>query len=132
MAARKSTKHPNDTLVREMSDLRRLIGKYPSDAADILLDTPFWHQEVKTERAYSREGDDTDGKKQGITVAFGPDSDAWFEVRSFDGERGDKTPPITHRFRSGFGGSNSDRVRTALLVLARAIDLENERKPDRP
>jgi len=35
----------------------------------------------------------------------------------------------TLRFRNTFGGGNSERVRIALMILALAIKLDNEERP---
>jgi hypothetical protein len=110
------------------------IESNPNLVVDILLASPFWLQGLSTDKVYRRESDDTDGEEQGISVAFGPDADAWVEVRSYKvhREEEDETPrpPVMHRFRTGFGGGRSQRVRTALLILAHAMELDEKDLPD--
>ncbi|MES2214184.1 MAG: hypothetical protein V4465_02220 [Patescibacteria group bacterium] len=119
--------------------LASMIKKDPSAALEILLDEPFWHNDVQTNVDYRRDGDDTDGKKQGISIGFSHDGDSWISVASYRegfGEENGKTEispyPIDHRFRSGFGGGRSLRVRNALMFLALAIKLDSKDMPDRP
>ena len=52
----------------------------------------------------------------GVSVVFSPDGDAWVT-----------TDPRGCRFRTYAGGGTSLRVRNALLMLAMAIKLDNEK-----
>jgi hypothetical protein len=96
-------------------------------AVDAILEFPFWLYSLSANNSYTRQSDDTDGEECSITVGFSRDGDGWFNVTSRV-ENG----VHTHRFRTGFGGGRSLRVRNALLILARAIDLDNKEKPDLP
>ena len=89
-----------------------------------LLEDGFeWPRELGTGRGYQRLHDDHDGTCQGkLLVVFSNDGDAWVEVNN-----------PTHgplRFRSAFGGSHSPRVYNALVLLALAIQLDSQDKPD--
>lgn len=89
-----------------------------------LLDEPFWPKTLKTEESYFRTHDDCDGDLgQGVSVTIDPQGDVWLNTT---------TPKMTScRFRTFFGGGQSLRVRNALLLLAEAIRLDNEERPQR-
>ncbi len=117
--------------------IRRKVDALLLDDADIVidavLDIPFWHPGVDPKKAYQRRSDDTDGQDMGIGVMFGSDSDAHFQVWSYNLDRKTGEPQYDdghHRFRTHFGGGRSLRVRNALIMLARAIDLDNKERPD--
>jgi hypothetical protein len=114
--------------------IKNLLENHAEEVIDALLEWSPWHAGVNTMQTYKRRSDDTDGQDQGISVTFGPDNDAWFEIRSFtkDRETGEsKFDRGSHRFRTYFGGGSSLRVRAALIILARAIDLDQTENPDR-
>lgn len=95
-----------------------------SRALNTLLEGHYWPASLQVQRAYTRRQDDTDGKtsaEQDLTVAFGPDGDAWLDAGL-----------LSLRFRSGAGGGMSPRTRAALMVLAEAIRRDNEDRPQRP
>lgn len=114
--------------------IQEIVGLYPEEVMDTLLDATFWPTALKTDTVYIRRSDDTEGADDTIRVSFSRDSDAWVEVLSM----GDPDPEADssfmglHRFRSYSGGGRSLRVRNALLFLARAIQLDNEETPDPP
>ena len=100
-----------------------LIQLEPSEVIRALVETPFWPRLLETNISYARQGDDTSSE---ISIAITRDADTWVSVFS------DTDPDeisLSQRFRSGFGGGESERVRNALLVLALAIKLENEARP---
>ena len=103
-----------------------LIRLEPSEVIRALVETPFWPRLLETGVSYTRLGDDTSSK---ISVAIAPDADAWITVFS---DLDPEEASFSQRFRSGFGGGESERVRNALLVLALAIKLENEARPQEP
>ena len=113
-------------------ELQRLVKNHFDDIVDILLETPHWPKFLKTNLQYKRCSDDTDGEDQSITVIFGSDGDAWFEVRS------DLKPSapdsfksrVSHRFRTYAGGGRSLRTRVAVMILARAIQLDEKEMSD--
>jgi hypothetical protein len=88
-----------------------------------VLENPFWIPDLTTQECYSRLHDDHDGTCTGtINVKFSEDGDAWLSViAEHNGQ--------SLRFRSLFGGGMSQRVRNALMILALAIKLDNEEKP---
>lgn len=100
-----------------------LLMQEPSEVIRAILERPFWPRQLNVGTEYTRLGDDTSGE---LTVAIAPDADAWITVFS-------KPDPEefgqSHRFRSGFGGTENEEVRNALLVLAMAIKLANEKHP---
>ena len=100
-----------------------LLMQEPSEVIRALLERPFWPRQLETGTSYTRLGDDTSGE---LTVAIATDADAWITVFS-------KPDPeefsLSHRFRSGFGGGESEGVRNALLVLALAIKRANLERP---
>jgi len=85
-----------------------------------ILETPFWIQAISSDETYSRLNDDHDGTETGnLLVKFSCDGDAWITV--------DKPwPPL--RFRNFGGGGLSLRTRNALMILAYAIKLDNEKR----
>jgi hypothetical protein len=88
-----------------------------------ILEQPFWLPELDVDKFYSRIHDDHDGTFQGsIGVYLDKVSDAWVGI---DGVHIGKML----RFRAPLGGSQSDRVRNALLILAYAIMLDNKERP---
>ena len=106
-----------------------MAGKKQDDPAKTrkqvrqILDAQFWIQELSTERLYQRLHDDTDGEPIGrVMVMFDRQGDAYISTDSH------YAPPL--RFRSGLGGGRSLRVRNALMILAYAIELDNETLPD--
>lgn len=95
-----------------------------SRALNTLLEGSYWLPSLTVRTGYSRRQDDTDGDRgpaQTLTVALGPDGDAWVL----------QPPPNSpdFRFRTHAGGGQSPRVRNALLVLAEAIRRDNEDRP---
>lgn len=69
---------------------------------------------------HSRIQDDHDGTNEGIvTVIVAQDGDTHIGTAEH--------PPI--RFRNYFGGTNSPRVHTALMILAHAIIEDNKDHP---
>ncbi len=92
-------------------------------ALNTLLERNVWLPSLKTNSAYSRRHDDTDGERgddQNLAVFLSPDTDAFVQI-------GDKLL----RFREPFGGGLSPRTRNALLVLAEAIRRDNEEFPQK-
>ena len=87
-----------------------------------LLEDNYWLTTLNTRVSYFRTQDDCDGNmKEGISVAFSPDGDAWVETT--------QRAMGMCRFRMAVGGGQSLRVRNALLILAEAIRLDNEERP---
>ena len=100
-----------------------LISQEPSEVLRAILERPFWPRLLDVGTSYTRLGDDTSGE---LTVAIAADSSAWITLFS-------KPDPeefgLSHRFRCGFDGGESERVRNALLALALAIKLDNLERP---
>lgn len=88
-----------------------------------LLEEPFCPDEIKLNSTHFRTQDDCDGNyHSGMNVIIGPDGDAWIGTTCELGS--------ICRYREPFGGGGrSPRVRNALLLLALAIDLDNEAAP---
>ncbi len=94
-------------------------------AVEKFLEDPVWIPGLKAKTSYVRLHDDHDGTRQGrVCVAFSEDGDAWLET-----ETNHRGGPL--RFRSHFGGGESPRTRIALMILARAIQLDSEAKPQK-
>lgn len=92
-------------------------------AINTLLEGYYPMPGLEVMKAYTRRQDDTDGKRdteQDLSIAMGPDGDAWVDVGL-----------IPLRFRCGSGGGMSRRTRSALLVLAEAIRRDNAERPQR-
>ena len=85
------------------------------------LDQPFWPEGLDTTTRYFRTEDDCDGGlHEGLVVTFSEDGDAWIQTIG------------SSRFRTGLGGGRSLRVRAAILLLAMAIQADNEDRPILP
>lgn len=88
-----------------------------------ILDDSFWPETLQTEINYQRVHDDCDGVRKGsLNVYVDTMGDVWF------------TCDVAHqslRFRTWGGGGMSLRVRNALLILAEAIRLDNEGRPQK-
>ena len=94
----------------------------PVRAVGRILEPDYWLQTLATRVGYTRRHDDTDGKRdheQDLTVCIGPDGDCWLTAGGGQ--------PL--RFRTYAGGGQSLRTRQALMVLAEAIRLDNEERP---
>lgn len=91
-----------------------------------LLNSNFWPQSIQSGIRYTRVHDDCDGDmSQVLSVVIGDDGDAWVAADA-------DTPFSSLRFRVPLiGGGMSPRVRNALLILAEAIRLDNEDRPQR-
>jgi hypothetical protein len=99
--------------------IETLIAQDPSLAAEVLLEQSFWPEQLATGELYHRIADDTAGE---LKVLFGQDGDGHVEVIS---ETDPEEPNArVHRFRTFFGGGESLRTRTALLILALAMKLD--------
>lgn len=102
-----------------MVSYEKLIGYVKS-----ILVQPFWIAELKTMVSYSRIHDDNDGDvTQAIELVIDQQGDVYVRTMAQKGE--------FLRFRTSGGGGDSLRVRNALVVLAYAISLDNETKPQR-
>lgn len=83
-----------------------------------LLEAYFWPANLQPNTRYVRLHDDHDGKFEGhLSVVIGEDGDAWVAA--------DGPDPLRFRMPST-GGGRSPHTRTALLILAEAIRLDNE------
>ena len=93
-----------------------------SATIDSLLESYFWLPEIKTLSGYERLHDDHDGTQEGkLCVMFSPDGDARIWIEGVP-------PGSALRFRMpGGGGGMSFRTRVALLILARAIQLDEDK-----
>lgn len=103
---------------------KALLEKSPDDVVRAVFDHPFWLRDLSPSDCYTRYEDDS--PTGFIRVMFSDDSDAWIEVIS-DPDPDDNN--LAMRFRTYFGGGQSLRVRNALLLLALAIKLDNEKHP---
>lgn len=87
-----------------------------------LLNSYFWLDTLDTMEMYQRYQDDH--PEEHISVSFGSDSDAHLSIFSVTKQA---WPSV--RFRVMQGGGQSRRVRNALIILAEAIRLDNEERP---
>lgn len=95
----------------------------PADRVRALLESYFWLPKLHANVPYMRIHDDHDGTYRGrAAVTIGEDGDAWVETYHPEGS--------SLRFRMPLhGGGRSQYTRTALVILAEAIRLDNERAP---
>jgi len=84
-----------------------------------ILNEYFWLPNLQVSEYYTRQHDDTDGEPSGnLSVEFNSVGDAFVGI---DGK--------FLRFRTENGGGKSPHTRNALLILAEAIRLDNEERP---
>lgn len=84
------------------------------------LEAPTWPEGLEAREGYARREDDSDGS---LRVVIDDDGDAWISVLGV-------RPGHGLRFRTLAGGGSSRRTRAALLLLAKAIQLDNEERPN--
>ncbi len=88
-----------------------------------ILEESFWVNDLKSDTVYGRIHDDDDGNRIGsLVVNFDAYGDARLKVEGEEGQ--------VLRFRTSGGGGRSLRVRNALMILAYAIQLDNDRDPE--
>jgi len=88
-----------------------------------LLEAYFWLPTLQANMRYKRLHDDHDGEFNGwLSVTFGEDGDAWVDPVNLNAGGLRFRMPMT-------GGGSSPYTRTALMILAEAIRLDNERAP---
>ena len=101
------------------------IKEDPAVVIRTLLESDFWIGSLDAMESYMRFEDDS--RKGSIRVTFSPDGDGWIMIMS---ERDPNDLNWSSRFRTDFsGGGESPRVRVALLIMAEAIRLDNEKHP---
>jgi hypothetical protein len=89
-----------------------------------VLENQFWIPELGAEVIYSRIEDDCDGDfTKKLAVEFNCVGDVLINT-------GDRCPPLRFRMPGMLGGGRSPRTRNALMILALAMKLDNEEKPD--
>lgn len=108
----------NDFSVTRGDDFDSLISR--------LLNSYFWPSNLNTKDVYQRQHDDHDGTWSGqLAVTFSEDGDAWVWCTPCTNDTQESL-----RFRMPMiGGGASPRVRTALVILAEAIRLDNTDRP---
>lgn len=99
---------------------RRITEGEIPDAVEDILESNFWLYDIDTRTNYHRLHDDHDGTQRGsLSVMFSEDGDAWVSVEGVPSGQ-------SLRYRMASGGGISFRTRVALLILAKAIKLDNE------
>ncbi|MBX4189219.1 hypothetical protein KW785_01325 [Candidatus Parcubacteria bacterium] len=115
---------------KRATTLAKVIHDHEDEVIGILLNSLFWPKTLKAGKFYTRRSDDDDGLGNTISVFVGDMGSRAGDV-FFDSHLDEHSLSTTHCFRTGFGGGSSPRVRNALMVLAIAIDLDNETRPMR-
>ena len=88
-----------------------------------ILENPFWIPGLSSNDVYQRLHDDHDGTLEGkIIIQIDQTGDVFFQTDT------EKWQPM--RFRTIIGGGRSLRTRNALILLAFAMKLDNEERPD--
>lgn len=106
--------------------LEWLVSENYDELAVLMLESPKWLRALVSGKNYARFSDDL--RRGTIGVEFTGDGDGWVDVIS-EVDPEEESFSFTHRFRTFFGGGESLRVRQALLLLALAIKLDNEERP---
>ena len=119
----------NDVIELLQDDLHRLDNfikdKWPKPemtekAIKKILNMPTWPPSLDTDKQYFIRGDDSvHNSGLGLTVIFVNDGDAHIQTTSE--ELGNSV-----RVRTLQGGGHNKRVRMALMILAIAIEMDNE------
>ena len=87
-----------------------------------VLENPFWIPDLNGNDFFERLHDDHDGTFTGrLQVFFNSVGDIYISTDKHHG------PAL--RYRTEGGGGLSQRTRNALMILAWAIKLDNEKKP---
>lgn len=87
---------------------------------------PIWPPALRPMTEYSRIRDDHDGAWEGkLVVMFSEDGDAYIHIEGKDFQSSQIL-----RFRTMAGGGNSPHTRNALMYLAEAMRLDEEKRPD--
>lgn len=108
--------------MRKSIDLTDLTPEELESHVKCLLDNLPWLSSLKPEIDYEREHDDTDGSiGENLSIVFGCNGDVAI--------RATKENLTALRFRTFNGGGHSLRVINALMILALAIQLDNEEFP---
>ncbi len=107
-----------------MPTVREIIEQNPEYVIGLLLKAEFWPTSLQVEKVYERFEDDNVNAL--IGVSFLKYGDGWIQVLT----KPDPDQVQTEfRFRMEGAGGQSPHVRNALLILALAIDLDNEEHP---
>jgi len=106
--------------------LKKLLEDHPTEYMRAILEHPFWPPSIETRQAYLTRYED-DSPTGNLMVMFGPDGDGWIEVISRPEPH--QLGSSCFRFRNYSGGGQGLRVHAALFVLAEAIRLDNELRP---
>jgi hypothetical protein len=109
--------------VSQVIKLNQLSTEQLAAVVKQLLEGFYWLPGLQANTRYARLHDDHDGECDGwLSVTIGEDGDAWVDPINATGGG--------LRFRMPLhGGGASPRVRTALMILAEAIRLDNEENP---
>lgn len=84
------------------------------------LDDMGWPETLSTNEIYTTEDDDSEPGKGNLMIQFSNDGDAWVNIFT--------DPPYKSiRKRTFIGGGKDEYTRKALLILAEAIRIDNER-----
>lgn len=122
--AKKET--PKETARKKLlRHVRRLVREYPNEVLEALLQRPFWPDGLDTKEVYRRYSDDNDSF---LRILFSEDGDVWTTVFSHEDP---EEPGFGQRYRTGLGGGESLLTRNGLLILAKAIQMDNAKKPQR-
>lgn len=108
--------------------IAKLVSEHPDEVMDALLERSFWPRFLRANDEYRRHGDDDTSY---LRIVFSGDGDACPNVYHVEQVGDPRNPLSTPRYRTHFGGGESLRTRRALLILARAIALDNEQNPQR-
>lgn len=119
---------PNDDDARLRAKIRKLVGIHPDLVMEALLECPFWPQGLDSKMAYQRFGDDDNSF---LRVVFSSDGDVWPYVFHLEMEGDRVHMSSSPRYRTYFGGGSSLRTRTAICILAKAIAMDNQHRPQR-
>jgi hypothetical protein len=117
-----------DAAARLRKRIKKLVRAHPDEVAEALLETQFWPQTLSSREAYQRFGDDDNSF---LRIVFSEDGDAWPNVFHLEMEGDKKEMSMCPRYRTYFGGGQSLRTRAALLILAKAIAMDNAERPQR-
>ena len=106
--------------------IRQMVNTHPDEVLAALLEVPFWPEGLDAKESYQRFGDDDNSF---LRVLFSDDGDAWPNMFHLEMEGDREHMATSPRYRTYFGGGHSLRTRAALLMLAKAIAMDNADHP---
>ena len=103
-------------------EVKNLSSEQIEQVVRKILEKPFWLESLRAENVFVRQHDDHHGTSEGLlSLKISCNGDVCITTSNLPGR--------SLMFRTIDGGGQSERVRNALIILALAIKIENEKDP---